>query len=208
MMHAYNRLYLNKSSRTLGYMLHEAVYEYGLNGKEFLDFFVSSGIAKEFEEGNPKYIAGMSGLELFLEVMEKSTTKIYEAKEIEIIDKSPAFWTGWALAKYQWYSSKSFKDILEILPYDEFVLLYFPYHEADISKIYEIIDERFLKAPAKLKRFREEKGLTQQELATTSGVSLNTIRAYERKSKNIGKAQYDILLKLIKALGCSFEDII
>ena len=36
MTHAYSQLYLNKSSRAVGNMLHDAVLEFGMNGAEFL----------------------------------------------------------------------------------------------------------------------------------------------------------------------------
>ena len=49
--------------------------------------------------------------------------------------------------------------------------------------------------------------MTQAELADESGVSLNTIRAYERKSKDLNKAQFDIILKLSKALKCEVSDL-
>ena len=73
MLHAYSSLYLDKSSRTLGNMLHDAVIEFGMDGTDFLNRFIQSDIAEQFENGNPKYIAGKSGVELFLEVVEKTT---------------------------------------------------------------------------------------------------------------------------------------
>jgi len=50
--------------------------------------------------------------------------------------------------------------------------------------------------------------LTQEELANESGVSLNTIRAYERKGKDINKAQFDIMLRLAKALKCDITELL
>jgi len=50
--------------------------------------------------------------------------------------------------------------------------------------------------------------MTQEALAELSGVSVNTIRAYERGSKDIGKAQVDTLEKLSGALECKIEDLI
>ena len=70
---AYSQLYLSKASRAIGNMLHDAVLEYGINGTDFLKRFIQSNVAEQIEAGNPKYIAGKSGLELFLEVMEKTT---------------------------------------------------------------------------------------------------------------------------------------
>ena len=73
MTHAYSQLYLNKSSRAVGNMLHDAVLEFGMDGGDFLKLFIQSDVALQIESGNPKYIAGKSGLELFLEIMEKTT---------------------------------------------------------------------------------------------------------------------------------------
>ena len=64
--HAYSQLYLSKASRAIGNMLHDAVVEYGINGTDFLRRFIQSDVARQFENGHPKYIAGKSGLELFL----------------------------------------------------------------------------------------------------------------------------------------------
>ena len=46
----------------------------------FLNRFIQSDIAEQFENGNPKYIAGKSGAELFLEVIEKTTGDSYIEK--------------------------------------------------------------------------------------------------------------------------------
>lgn len=61
---------------------------------------------------------------------------------------------------------------------------------------------------SKLKTVRKCCGLTQEELSVRSGVSLNTIRAYERKAKDIKKAQMDIVLRLSDGLQCRIEDIL
>ncbi len=60
--HAYSQLYLSKAARAVGNMLHDAVLEFGINGTDFLKRFIQSDIARQFESGNPKYIAGKSGL--------------------------------------------------------------------------------------------------------------------------------------------------
>ena len=60
----------------------------------------------------------------------------------------------------------------------------------------------------KIKEMRLKKQLTQEELADESGVSLNTIRAYERKGKDINKAQFDIVLRLAKALKCDIIELL
>ena len=206
--HAYSPLYLSKASRAVGNMLHDAVVEFGMDGEDFLKRFIQSDVAEEIESGNPKYIAGKSGLELFLEVMEKTTGKAYDTNLIESYERSPAYWVGWMLTHYQWYSGRTFKSILDTVPYNELLGLYGTLHEADIEKSYEVLNAHFEKSESKLKTARKHCGLTQEELAHESGVSLNTIRAYERKGKDINKAQFDIVLRLAKALKCDITELL
>lgn len=208
MTHAYSPLYLSKSSRAVGNMLHDAVMEFQMDGTDFLKRFIQSDVAEQIESGNPKYIAGKSGLELFLEVMEKTTGKTYNAELIESYDRSPVYWVGWVLTHYQWYSGRSFKSILDTVPYDELLGLYGTLHEADIQKSYDVMDAHFGVAESRLKVARKQCGLTQEALANESGVSLNTIRAYERKSKDLNKAQFDIVMRLAKALKCEVSDLV
>lgn len=205
--HAYSQLYLSKASRAVGNMLHDAVEEFGMDGTDFLNRFIQSDVAEQFESGNPKYIAGKSGLELFLEVMERTSGETCHTKPIENYDKSPAYWVGWMLTHYQWYSGHTFKSILDTIPYEELVGLYKTLHEADIQKSYEVLDAHFAKRESKLKIIRKLCGLTQEALARESGVSLNTIRAYERKSKDLNKAQFDIVARLAKALKCDVSEL-
>ncbi len=207
-IHAYNQLYLSKASRAVGNMLHDAVIGFGMNGEDFLQRFIQSGIAEGIESGNPKYIAGKSGLELFLDVMEKTGDKVYDAELIESYERSPVYWLGWMLTHYQWYSGRTFRSILETVPYSELLGLYKTLHEADIEKSCEVLDAHFKKSESKLKAIRKHCGLTQAELAHTSGVSLNTIRAYEQKNKDLDKAQSDILLRLAKALKCDISELL
>ena len=207
MTHAYEQLYLGKASRAIGNMLHDAVVEFGIDGTDFLEYFIQSDVAKQFEDGNPKYIAGKSGLELFLEVMEKTTGKTYNIDSIKSYDRSPAYWVGWMLTHYQWYSCRTFKTILQTVSYPELLGLYSTLHEADIQKSYEVMEAHFANTESKLKKIRKQCGLTQEMLANVSGVSINTIRAYERKSKDLDKAQLDIVIRLARALKCEITDI-
>ena len=205
---AYNQLYLSKASRAIGNMLHDAVLEYGINGTDFLKRFIQSNVAEQIEAGNPKYIAGKSGLELFLEVMEKTSGETYQSDFIESYDRSDVYWVGWMLTHYQWYSGRTFKSILDTIPYDELINLYVTLHEADIQKSYEVLDAHFASRESKLKSARKHCGITQEALANESGVSLNTIRAYERKSKDLNKASFDIVMRLAKALKCDVSELL
>lgn len=204
----YNATYLSKTAKSVGNMLHDAVIEFGYKGDEFLHMFIQSGIAEEIESGNPKYIAGKSGIELFSEVMERTVGKQIDADVIETYEKSDVYWIGWALTHYQWYSGRSFKDILETVSFDALQGLYDTLHETDVRKFYEVLDAHFAQTGSKLKIVRKDCGLTQEELSGLSGVSINTIRAYERKSKDINKAQAEIVVRLSGALKCEMMDIL
>ena len=112
------------------------------------------------------------------------------------------------LTHYQWYSGHTFKSILDTVPYDEIIGLYGILHEADVQKSYEVLDVHFANSESKLKIARKHCGLTQEALANESGVSINTIRAYERKSKDLNKAQFDIVMRLAKVLKCDVSEFI
>lgn len=205
---AYSQLYLAKVSRSIGTMLHDAVYGFHMDGGDFLSRFIQSGVAEQVENGNPKYIAGKSGFELFLEVMDRTGSSSCDTDLIESYERSPEYWVGWMLTYYQWYSGHSFKSILDAVPYDELLGLYGPLHEADIQKSYEVLDSHFSLRESKLKLARKYCGMTQETLSKASGVSINTIRAYERKSKDLNKAQADILMQLASALKCELSELL
>lgn len=205
---AYDSNYLSKASRALGAMLHDAVYQFGMDGGTFLDLFIQSGVAEAFESGSPKYIAGKSGLELYLEVMERTTGRGVQAQAEESYERSDAYWVGWMLAHYQWYSGHSFRSILDTVPYDELAGLYGTLHEADIQKAYEVMDTHFSQSMCALKAARKRAGLTQEELSERSGVSLSALRAYERRGKDLSRAQAETVLRLANALKCEIPDIL
>ena len=189
-------------------MLHDAVLVYGVDGGDFLRRFIQSDVAGQFENGNPKYIAGKSGLELFLEVMERTTGVNPDADLVENYERSDVYWVGWMLTHYQWYSGRTFKTILETIPYEEMLGLYSTLHEADIQKSYEVMELHFDNSESRLQRIRKYCQLTQGELAEKSGVSINTIRAYEQKSKDLNKASIDIVLRLAQALECEVAELV
>ena len=134
MMHAYDETYVYDAQNNIGDMIHFAVSAENLTAEAFFDVFLKSPISKEIERGNPKYIAGFSGIELLQEVLGQiiNPTKIKYT-----IEKSPEFWAGWVLAFYQWYTGKTFAKINQFLPMSKILSLYKTHHEADIQKFVE-----------------------------------------------------------------------
>lgn len=59
-----------------------------------------------------------------------------------------------------------------------------------------------------LKFFREQKGLTQAELAKKANVNLRTIQNYEQGGKDINKGTVLTVLRLSEALECDIYDIL
>ena len=211
MAHAYSESYLDDAMQNLGDMLDYALVDCDYAPDEFFSWFITSGIAKKFEKGNPKYVAGMSGVELAREVV-FLTTGSYPTKERVIKDfVGREYWAGWILAYYQWYGNVKFSDMAENgLSLSEVLSLYI-LHEADQSKFVdaanEIIRRHKLEKPSKLTTIRKARGFTQGQLAQQSGVALRMIQLYEQRQNDINKAQAGTLLSLAKVLGCEMQDL-
>lgn len=217
MMTAYNELYLDDAMENLGDMIDYAVYDLKFDVDEFFYFFIASGLAYQFEKGNPKYIAGMSGYELADKVIETVNVKPKNADKINIsdevrVDRSKEYWAGWVLAYYQWKTNKKFEDIIKDgLTLSTIISMYI-LHEADVSKFVESANEIISRNKAvrktKLKEIREARGFTQKQLSDVSGIKLRTIQLYEQRENDINKAGVNIVSSLAQALGCDIEDLL
>ncbi len=135
--------------------------------------------------------------------------KIEEIKELDFY-RTKEYWIGWAITYYQWYTNKKFERIFESISYDELLNLYDTLHEADILKFVEvlnnIIDNKNYET--NLKIIRSGYGISQNELAKRSNVSLRSIQMYEQRKKDINKASALTLYSISLVLGCSIEDLL
>ena len=59
-----------------------------------------------------------------------------------------------------------------------------------------------------LKKYRQQAGMTQKELAAAVGISHRTLQDYEQDQKPLEKAAAITVLWIAKALGCTVEDLI
>ena len=207
---AYNELYLHRVQCVLGDMLHYAVYDLKQDLGAFYRAFINSGIAYRIGIGEPKYAAGMSGAEIAYDVIEKTSGEKIDVEPSYAYDKSPEYWAGWAVAYYEWCSSISFERIEEVISINDIVLMYHPYHEADITKFVDEMDKRFAvkKEVSRLARLRAYADLTQKALAERSGVSVRMIEQYEQGKKDINKASVSTIYQLSRALHCRMEELI
>lgn len=210
MARAYSESYLSDAKDRLSQFFDYLINDCGMKADWVASIFLSSGYAEQFERGNPAVLAGMSGIELARVVVEATykKKKLPEPRYSEGL--SPEYWAGWALAEYQWYSGKRFRDIFEHVKLSEIIPMYSVYHEMDVSKFIETMDERCsTELPeCRLKKLRESRGLSQAELAKISGVSLRSIQMYEQRVNDIDKAQAQTIYKLSRVIGCAMEDLL
>mgnify|MGYP005792330855 FL=1 len=209
MIRAYDKVYLDKARTALGRMLDFAVYDLKYDITEFFDLFIKSGVAKRFESGDFAVIVGKSGVELAYEVLEQSGVERERIKPNYTASRSEEFWTGWALAYYQWETSMSFAQIVRYVTIKDMTVLYQPYHEMDIRQFVDKVNAMYkaAKPETNLKLLRKKAGLSQRELADLSSVPVRTIQQYEQRQKNINKAQAEYLVMLAKVLCCEVEDL-
>lgn len=210
MIHAYDKVYLDKARTALGRMLDFAVYDLKYDIAEFFDLFIKSGIAERFGTGDFAVIVGMSGVELAYKVLEQSGAECERITPNYTVDRSEEFWTGWALAYYQWETSLSFAEIVQYVPIKDVIALYLPYHEMDIRQFVDKVTAMYkaAKPETNLKLLRQKIGLSQRGLADLSGVPVRTIQQYEQRQKNINKAQAEYLVMLANVLFCTVDELI
>ncbi len=210
MTYAYDEEYLNDAMKNLGEAFDYAVNACNIDITAFADLFISSGIADYFGNGHPKYVSGLSGTELVMEVAEKVKLHIDFAEPRPDYDYSIEYWCGWILAYYQWKSNKRFRDILSKLSIEEIRKLYHPLHEASEEKFVDIADEiiRNKTFGTRLQKQRKLCGYSQKELSQKAGVNLRTLQQYEVGTKELNKASISSVMSLASALGCKVEDIL
>ncbi|MCR4631755.1 MAG: helix-turn-helix transcriptional regulator [Treponema sp.] len=215
MIHAYPESYLSDAQQNLGTMFDFALRVLNYDEDKFFIYFIQSDIARKFEHANPKYIAGMSGIELCENVLKKidspSERLNFILPENFKTEYGVEFWTGWILAYYQWYSALKFSDLLEYGLTPSEVSSRYILHEADVSKFVETADKIILSnknnSPTRLQKIRKQQNMTQDELSKLSGVSLRMIQLYEQRQNDINKASGETINALARALCCNFYDI-
>ena len=210
MTYAYQEIYLNKMQAVLGEAFDYAVNACNITGENFVKLFIISSAREKIENGEVTYIAGKSGIEVVREIVLETMNKEIVVEPKEQFARSKEYWIGWAIAYYQWYSSRKYNDIFKVISFEDLQKMYYTLHEADITKFADIVDARMKEYfyETNLKRIRTAYGFTQAELAERSGVSLRSIQMYEQRNKNINKASVDTMYSLAKVLGCTMEDLI
>ena len=209
-MHAYPSDYLTSAQRIMGDMLDFAVNTCEMEIDNYFELFTVSDVSTQFQNGNPTYIAGKTGCELVKEVIAASGMQPVTYEDEMYLDKSPEYWTGWALAYYQWYTCRTFMKIHKAVPLEEIVKMYDIYHEMDITHFVDTINgwwNEYYK-DTNLKRIRKISGLSQRELAELAGVPIRQIQLFEQKQRDINHTRAIDVVKLARVLGCKTEDLL
>ncbi|MBR4801599.1 MAG: helix-turn-helix transcriptional regulator [Bacteroidales bacterium] len=210
MTSSYNISYLHDAMDLLGSMLDYAVNTCGEDLNLFYARFLASGIAEQISKGNPKYLAGKSGIELAVEVAQK-TGKSIPGKAAFIDLSSREYWTGCNIAYIQWNYNTDFSNLQDKgVTIEELYRRYPTLHEADISKTDEFVESilSVRGGGSYLKSARKSAGFTQEMLSFQTGVSLRAIRAYEQGQLSLSNAGAENLLKISRAIGCPISSLI
>lgn len=210
MICAYDKNYLEKAKTSMAFMLDYVVYDLHMDVDEFFQLFIESGIARKFENGDSRTIAGKSGVELAREVLELCGKSDFEVAPKYVASRSTEYWVGYVLAHYQWLRARSFAEITKQVSISRIKELYHAYHEMDIRQFVDKMDELLTQAQpdSNLKKKRIEANLSQKELADIAGVPLRMLQEYEQKRKNINKAQTVYVVRLADALCCDIKDLL
>ncbi len=192
-----------------------------------LDIFSISRYAHYFEEGDPKIICGVSGIEMHHKMMEEAGLGRDDWPEdgYDDMEYSIAYKAGCALASYQRISGMSFADILSSISFSGIMSLC-EESGSDADKRSDVtIDDssaarRTGRSPlgiekkialrievrkpssTDLQTRRKRLDLSQKDLSELSGVNLRTLQQYETKDKDINHAAAATVYSLSRALFC------
>ena len=209
-MHAYAETYLPQAQKNLGEAMDYAVNACDKAADDFLERFIVSGLAGEWEDGSPRVLAGLSGTELVRDAYSLTGDKSEWAAPQRAFDLSREYWAGWALAYYHWWSGRSFRDIRTIASVQDVIGMYNPLHEESENRFVDRMEElaagRMCEAPVKI--CRQLRGWSQTDLAVRSGVNVRNIRQYEQNPEIICRAETRTVKSLARTLGCRMDDLL
>lgn len=209
MTHAYGECYLDDAMSNLGEAFDYSANACNVTLDEFMKLFIASGYAEQFESGTPKAVAGLSGSELVLAVLE-ATGKQVNMPDMRLdYDCSPEYWCGYILAYYQWHSSLRFREIVKYISMRELMKMYGTLHEASEEKAIDTFNSMIRRKATvtRLATLRKNRGISQKELAERAGISLRSVQQYEQRGKDINKASLDTVLSIASVLGCKPDDL-
>lgn len=236
MTRAYDRILLGRASDTLGRMLDFASRSLHYDVNTMMDLFCASGLASDFERGDIKLIAGMSGTELAYAVLSGSGLAFERTVPRHTGGLSPEYWCGHVLAHVQWETCLTFSRVMNDFSAQTFAAEYsksrigfldslpFSISESERSQRLREFGEQFAAGSAssltasltdaagpcgaRLREARLKCGFSQSGLASASGIPVRTIQQYEQGQKDLRKARSEYIIALSRALSCSAEQLL
>ena len=210
MIHAYSEMYVEDAQRVLGDAVEFSLNTLHMEPERFSMLFTVSDVSGQMENGNPAYVSGMTGPELAEQILLDCGLPAYAEEPVLHMDKSPEFWSGWALAYYQWESARPYAEILQTVPLQQILNMYAVYHEMDISRFSQDMEKALQEKQQKsrLAAYRRALGFSQAELSRRAEVPLRQIQLFEQRRRDINRTQSSCLMRLGKALHCRMEDLL
>lgn len=212
MPRGYDESYLEDFRCNLGNAFEYAALDCGANLDEFFHAFITTGIARRVETGDPRYLVGYSGFELVGMAVSASGLRTGNLPDPTLREsRSPEYWAGWILAYYQWFRAERFCDLERGGLTPSVVRGMYLLHEAGEEKFVESADALLAKnrlgRPTRLGALRRGRGMTQRQLAEAAGVSLRMVQLYEQRQNDIMRAEFATAQRLARALGCAIDDL-
>jgi len=207
---AYDEIYLSDAMNNLGEMTEYAFYGNDTDPDTAIRYFIVSGYAERFQIGDPGVVSGMSGTELYLNVLGKCGFEVRgDAPALTRYDADASYWIGYISAFYQWKTNLPFRMIFSVITASDLNALYPALHTASEERAMESIGQLYhsKRMITRLQAYRKQIGMTQSELAEASGVNLRTLQQYEIGGKDIRKASFQSVTALASVLHCRPEDI-
>jgi DNA-binding Xre family transcriptional regulator len=201
-------MYLEGAMIRMGDMLEYACLDCGYDPDCFFKMFLQSNVARQFQIGNVAVIAGRSGPELAEIVLEAVDYKKDFPEPSWREYRSDVYWSGWALAYYQWYTAQSFAIIWQSISIRMLQRLYPTLHEADITKTVDVLSR--MQKPVErdsVRNMRLVRGMTQQELAKRAKMTVAQLQRLEYGERKVENLTLKTALSLAKALGVSVEEL-
>lgn len=202
-----SNLYVREAIELVAEMFEYAKAHMHIDAKDFMIYFIESGVASEIYNNNLIYIFGKSSIEIVKKILDvcHQKYKIYNENKILIAKKE--YWLGLIIASYCFLKKISFDELMKYINIDDLLKKFDVLHEASHERAIEDIDEYIKKNGTKLAKYRQNVGLSQSELSKISGVSLRSIQLYEQRYKDINKANFDNIIKLSKVLKIEPQEL-
>lgn len=208
MIHAYDEMYVEGAMIRMGDMLEYACLDCGYDPDGFWKMFIQNDVSRSFEIGDISVVAGKSGPELAYMILSDVDYREEFTEPMWREDRSDLYWSGWVLAYYQWYTSQRFSVIWSSISIRMLQKMYSPLHEADISKIVEILSK--MQKPVRkssIRNLRLVRGITQQELADHAHMSISQLQRLEYGERKVENLALKTALSLANALGVAVEEL-